>query len=162
MSHQYYTQLWEDTAQALGAVVRQDVAVQAQAPFGKREPALRVVADLYVRYLRLVRNLDVCYDQVTQPQKRPLLRRLLDMAIEERKNMEEEERLEEQRRSRDAEMKMKEDAEKTDPRKKVDYRDRKRLMMGLKPQKIPINKLHAAATIIQKIWRGYKARLMKI
>ncbi len=46
-----------------------------------RESAFSVVSRLYVQYVRILRNLEECYDQVVHPQKRILLRQLLDCTI---------------------------------------------------------------------------------
>ncbi len=43
--------------------------------------AFRTVSRVYLRYTRVLRNLDVCYDQIVQPQKRILLRQILDAVI---------------------------------------------------------------------------------
>lgn len=42
---------------------------------------LRIVGDLFIKYTRSINRLDECYDQVVQPQKRMLLRRLLDLSL---------------------------------------------------------------------------------
>ena len=46
-----------------------------------REAAFAAVSRLYVQHVRILRNLEDCYDQIVHPQKRILLRQLLDCTI---------------------------------------------------------------------------------
>ena len=46
-----------------------------------REVAYRAVSKLYLQYVKIFRTLDSCYDQMVHPQKRLLLRKLLDSSI---------------------------------------------------------------------------------
>jgi len=40
-----------------------------------------IVSGLYAKYALVVKKLDICYDQIVQPQKRLLVRKLLDASI---------------------------------------------------------------------------------
>ena len=46
-----------------------------------RVAAFRNIAKIYIRYIVIYQNLDFCYDQMVHPQKRLLLRTLLDSTI---------------------------------------------------------------------------------
>ena len=46
-----------------------------------RELAYKAVSKLYLQYVKIFRTLDSCYDQMVHPQKRMLLRKLLDSTI---------------------------------------------------------------------------------
>ena len=46
-----------------------------------RELAYKAVSKLYLQYVKIFRTLDSCYDQMVHPQKRLLLRKLLDSTI---------------------------------------------------------------------------------
>lgn len=43
--------------------------------------AFKNVSRLYLQYVVIFRHLDTCYDQIVHPQKRILLRQLLDATI---------------------------------------------------------------------------------
>lgn len=43
--------------------------------------AFKIVSKLYLQYVKIFRTLDSCYDQMVHPQKRILLRKLLDSTI---------------------------------------------------------------------------------
>ena len=43
--------------------------------------AFNTVSKLYLQYVRVFRTLETCYDQMVHPQKRLLLRKLLDSTI---------------------------------------------------------------------------------
>ena len=46
-----------------------------------RNTAFKTIAKIYIRYIVIYQNLDLCYDQMVHPQKRLLLRTLLDSTI---------------------------------------------------------------------------------
>ena len=46
-----------------------------------RVAAFKNIAKIYIRYIVIYQNLDFCYDQMVHPQKRLLLRTLLDSTI---------------------------------------------------------------------------------
>lgn len=46
-----------------------------------REQSYRLVSKLYLQYVKIFRRLEECYDQIVHPQKRLLLRQLLDSTI---------------------------------------------------------------------------------
>ncbi len=46
-----------------------------------REVAFQSVSRIYLQYVQLLRNLETCYDQIVHPQKRILLRQLLEANI---------------------------------------------------------------------------------
>ena len=76
-----YNQLWIRTQQDIQSVL----AIEGVVIFGKaekdRELAYKAVSKLYLQYVKIFRTLDSCYDQMVHPQKRILLRKLLDSTI---------------------------------------------------------------------------------
>ncbi|XP_023330690.1 IQ and AAA domain-containing protein 1 isoform X2 [Eurytemora carolleeae] len=46
-----------------------------------RETAYKTVSKVYIRYVGVLRNLDACYDQMLHPQKRILVRKVLEATI---------------------------------------------------------------------------------
>lgn len=78
MSNTTYDELWREAQTQLEDVVQIDSSVQSIRSVRERAEARSQLADLYIRYIAIGNKLEECYDQVVQPQKRPLLRRLLD------------------------------------------------------------------------------------
>lgn len=84
MSNAFYMKLWQETEKLLDEALEIDLSLQdPKNKFRNLNTAQTTVFTLYVKYISLVKNLDECYDQIVQPQKRPMLRKLLDMCIGE-------------------------------------------------------------------------------
>ncbi|XP_012261688.2 dynein regulatory complex protein 11 [Athalia rosae] len=81
MSNVTYTELWKSTQADLEDIAQADSILQNSKPQKERRKAHANVAELYVRYIVASNNLHKCYDQVIQPQKRILIRKLLDSCI---------------------------------------------------------------------------------
>nr|XP_056713173.1 IQ and AAA domain-containing protein 1-like [Euleptes europaea] len=78
MASSTYEQLWRESRGALAELLAQELPAEPRK--AERNAALfwHTLATLFVRYLQTARRLEACYDQGVQPQKRPVLRRLLD------------------------------------------------------------------------------------
>ncbi|KAF6203130.1 hypothetical protein GE061_003545 [Apolygus lucorum] len=81
MSHTTYNLLWAEAQTVLDEATKIDVEQQSAKPTKDRDYARRIVGTLYLQYIRAVNMLDQCYDQIAQPQKRMLIRKLLDASI---------------------------------------------------------------------------------
>ncbi|XP_054288457.1 dynein regulatory complex protein 11 [Macrosteles quadrilineatus] len=81
MSHETYNKLWAQAQEILEDATRIDVDQQSAKPLKDKRLAHRIVGDLFIKYTRAINRLDQCYDQVVQPQKRQLLKRLLDLSL---------------------------------------------------------------------------------
>ncbi|XP_024085747.1 IQ and AAA domain-containing protein 1 [Cimex lectularius] len=81
MSHTTYKKIWADAQAILDEATKVDVEQQSTKPTRDRDHARKVVGTLYLKYIQSVNKLDECYDQIVQPQKRLLVRRLLDASI---------------------------------------------------------------------------------
>ena len=82
MSNATYDEIWRTAALRLEDTAQLDASVQSSKSAVRERAEARVqLADLYVRYIDVANKLEECYDQVVQPQKRPLLKRLLDSAL---------------------------------------------------------------------------------
>ncbi|KAM5255338.1 IQ and AAA domain-containing protein 1-like [Ctenodactylus gundi] len=77
-SSKAYQRLWEESHASLKELQDQEGALPEAVPSGERQSFRYQLSVLYLRYLGLLRRLDTIYDQMVQPQKRHLLRRLLD------------------------------------------------------------------------------------
>ncbi|XP_075224915.1 dynein regulatory complex protein 11 [Lycorma delicatula] len=81
MSHITYNKLWAEAQVILEDSTRIDVDQQSAKPTKDKKLAHRILSDLYIKYICAVNKLDQCYDQIVQPQKRLLIRKLLDASI---------------------------------------------------------------------------------
>uniref|UniRef100_A0A8C5KFY0 IQ motif containing with AAA domain 1 like n=1 Tax=Jaculus jaculus TaxID=51337 RepID=A0A8C5KFY0_JACJA len=78
MSEGTYQRLWEVSHVTLQELLDQEEPLLEPVPSRERQSFHYRISVLYLRYLRLLRRFDTIYDQMVQPQKRRLLRRLLD------------------------------------------------------------------------------------
>ena len=76
-----YNKLWVDTQTSIKDVINIEDQHQQGRPEKERNTAFKVIAKIYIRYIVIYQNLDLCYDQMVHPQKRLLLRSLLDSTI---------------------------------------------------------------------------------
>ncbi|XP_046609162.1 dynein regulatory complex protein 11 [Neodiprion virginianus] len=81
MSNVTYNELWKETQASLEEISQTDNTVQNSKAQKDRQKARQNVAELYVRYIVVTNKLNQCYDQVVQPQKRILIRKLLDSCV---------------------------------------------------------------------------------
>ncbi|KAL4669133.1 hypothetical protein H8959_007687 [Pygathrix nigripes] len=78
MSEGAYQRLWESSHVILQELLDQEQPLLEPVPYRERQSFQYRLASLYLHYLGLLRRFDTVYDQMVQPQKRRLLRRLLD------------------------------------------------------------------------------------
>lgn len=81
MSSATYDELWRAAQTSLVETVQADTVLQGAKPQKDRRKAHDVVSALYVRYILVCNKLERCYDQAIQPQKRLLIKRLLDATL---------------------------------------------------------------------------------
>ncbi|XP_023246721.1 IQ and AAA domain-containing protein 1 [Copidosoma floridanum] len=80
MSNAMYSDMWREAQRQLDELTQADTGLQS-GPACERPEARHRLAELYVRYSELANRLEDCHDQMVQPQKRPLIRRLLDACL---------------------------------------------------------------------------------
>uniref|UniRef100_G3TMG1 IQ motif containing with AAA domain 1 like n=1 Tax=Loxodonta africana TaxID=9785 RepID=G3TMG1_LOXAF len=73
-----YQRLWESSHVTLQELLDKEQPLLDPVPDRERQSFQHRLSLLYLSYLGLLRRLDTIYDQMVQPQKRRLLRRLLD------------------------------------------------------------------------------------
>uniref|UniRef100_A0A8C6HCC8 IQ motif containing with AAA domain 1 like n=1 Tax=Mus spicilegus TaxID=10103 RepID=A0A8C6HCC8_MUSSI len=78
MSEGTYQRLWEASHVTLEEVLEKEPSVLEPVPSRERQSFQYRISVLYLYYLGLLRRFNLAYDQMVQPQKRRLLRRLLD------------------------------------------------------------------------------------
>lgn len=78
MSNYLYNREWRQTQQELEVLANVDFDIQAQDAQFDRPAVQRDIFTIYVRYIVLSNKLEEIYDQMVQPQKRILIRSILD------------------------------------------------------------------------------------
>ncbi|XP_053464724.1 IQ and AAA domain-containing protein 1-like [Nycticebus coucang] len=76
-----YQRLWESSHVTLQELLEQEQPLLEPVPERERQSFQYRIAMFYLHYLGLMRGFDTAYDQMVQPQKRRLLRRLLDCVV---------------------------------------------------------------------------------
>ncbi|XP_035032932.2 dynein regulatory complex protein 11-like [Hippoglossus stenolepis] len=81
MSQRAYNELWADLQLELSRLLEEELPDEPLRPEKDRVVFFQRVAIFYVRYLQIFRKLEEIYDQVVHPQKRRLIRAILDGVI---------------------------------------------------------------------------------
>uniref|UniRef100_A0A8C9ZSF7 IQ motif containing with AAA domain 1 like n=1 Tax=Sander lucioperca TaxID=283035 RepID=A0A8C9ZSF7_SANLU len=77
-SNTTYNQLWTDAQLELGRLLMEELPTEPPRPEKDRVVFFQRLAMLYVRYIQIFRQLEKVYDQVVHPQKRRVIRAILD------------------------------------------------------------------------------------
>uniref|UniRef100_A0A8C7PUX1 Zgc:153738 n=1 Tax=Oncorhynchus mykiss TaxID=8022 RepID=A0A8C7PUX1_ONCMY len=78
LSSSTYNKLWADAQVELNSLLTQEFPAQPPRPEKDRVVFFQCLATLYVRYVQIFRQLEEAYDQVVHPQKRKVIREVLD------------------------------------------------------------------------------------
>ncbi|KAM4604502.1 dynein regulatory complex protein 11-like, partial [Discoglossus pictus] len=70
--------MWVDAQQALGQLLQQEMPDVPPKPDKDRMAVAQQLGTLYIRYVQIFLSLELAYDQMTHPQKRRLIRAVLD------------------------------------------------------------------------------------
>ncbi|KAK5869889.1 hypothetical protein PBY51_024572 [Eleginops maclovinus] len=81
MSQRRYNELWADAQLALSCLLTEELPAEPPRPEKDRVVFFQRLAMLYVRYIQIFRQLEEIYDQVVHPQKRRVIRAILDGVI---------------------------------------------------------------------------------
>uniref|UniRef100_A0A8C6Q9D6 IQ motif containing with AAA domain 1 n=1 Tax=Nothobranchius furzeri TaxID=105023 RepID=A0A8C6Q9D6_NOTFU len=73
-----YDQLWADAQSELSRLLEEELPAEPVSPNKDRVVFFQHLATLYVRYIQVFRQLEVVYDQMVHPQKRRVVREILD------------------------------------------------------------------------------------
>lgn len=73
-----YNQLWADAQLELSRLLTEELPAEPPRPEKDRVVFFQRLAMLYVRYIQVFRHLEKVYDQVVHPQKRRVIRAILD------------------------------------------------------------------------------------
>lgn len=72
-----YNKMWHQTQEDLGSLLVKEAEKRTE-PLGTQAFILQLLATFYVNYVQIFRDLEDVYDQMVHPQKRILIRKILD------------------------------------------------------------------------------------
>ncbi|XP_076860476.1 dynein regulatory complex protein 11 isoform X2 [Brachyhypopomus gauderio] len=81
MSHSTYNKLWRDAQEQVSDLLSEELPEEPLRPERDRVVFFQRLASLYVRYTQIFRHLEETYDQILHPQKRRVIRGLLDSTM---------------------------------------------------------------------------------
>ncbi|XP_078509026.1 dynein regulatory complex protein 11-like isoform X3 [Lissotriton helveticus] len=81
MSHSVYNKIWVDSHQTLSDLLVQELPSRPPLPEKDRLVFFQMVGTLYIRYIQILKKLDNVYDQMVHPQKRRVVRVVLDAVM---------------------------------------------------------------------------------
>ncbi|XP_076238279.1 dynein regulatory complex protein 11 [Calliopsis andreniformis] len=81
MSSETYDEIWKSAQTALEELIQVDTTLQNAKPQKDRKKIRNSIFELYIKYIIISNKLELCYDQVIQPQKRVLIRKMLDACL---------------------------------------------------------------------------------
>lgn len=81
MSNQTFNNLWRDAQKDLEELAVKDYVCQELEPVFERKVVQKTAFELYVKYITLANRLEVIYDEMLQPQKRVLIKKLFDSCL---------------------------------------------------------------------------------
>ncbi|KAM9305637.1 dynein regulatory complex protein 11 [Gastrophryne carolinensis] len=74
----FYNKMWVEAQQNLSLLLQQEIPDVPPKPEKDRMAVAQFLGTLYVKYLQIFRNLELAHDQITHPQKRRVIRLVLD------------------------------------------------------------------------------------
>ncbi|KAK2490456.1 hypothetical protein MC885_020409 [Smutsia gigantea] len=77
MSNAMYNKMWHQTQEALNSLLEEESQKMIE-PHKNQVFIFRMLATFYIKYVQIFRNLEDVYDQIVHPQKRILIRKILD------------------------------------------------------------------------------------
>lgn len=78
MSHSAYNNEWLDAQSAVDDLLEVELPPEPTKPEKDRIAAFQHLSVSYIKYIQIFRKLEECYDQIVHPQKRLVLRHVLD------------------------------------------------------------------------------------
>uniref|UniRef100_A0A8C6CFC0 IQ motif containing with AAA domain 1 n=1 Tax=Moschus moschiferus TaxID=68415 RepID=A0A8C6CFC0_MOSMO len=80
MSNAMYNKMWHQTQEALNALLDKESQKMVE-PQRNQVFIFQMLATFYIKYVQIFRNLENVYDQIVHPQKRILIRKILDAVM---------------------------------------------------------------------------------
>ncbi|KAJ6665373.1 hypothetical protein lerEdw1_004422 [Lerista edwardsae] len=73
-----YNKIWADAQRSLNGLLEKEIEEKSQKPLKDRFMVFQMLATFYIKYVQIFRNLESAYDQIVHPQKRLIIRQMLD------------------------------------------------------------------------------------
>uniref|UniRef100_A0A8C6I499 IQ motif containing with AAA domain 1 n=1 Tax=Mus spicilegus TaxID=10103 RepID=A0A8C6I499_MUSSI len=77
MSNLMYNKMWHQTQEALNSLLDKEFQKMSE-PQANKVLVFQMLATFYINYVQIFRNMENVYDQIVHPQKRMLIRKVLD------------------------------------------------------------------------------------
>ncbi|XP_054556153.1 dynein regulatory complex protein 11 [Talpa occidentalis] len=77
MSNAMYNEMWHQTQEALSSLLVKE-SQKVLEPHSNQVFIFQMLATFYIKYVQIFRSMEHVYDQIVQPQKRVLIRKILD------------------------------------------------------------------------------------
>lgn len=81
MSHSAYNEIWHSTNVELNNLLEVELPKEKPKPEKDKLVAFQKFAIMYIRYVLIFKKLEECYDQIVHPQKRRMIKHVLDGVI---------------------------------------------------------------------------------
>ncbi|XP_039182162.1 dynein regulatory complex protein 11 isoform X4 [Crotalus tigris] len=78
MSHNTYNKIWEEAQESLNCLLQKEIEEKSQKPLKDHLLIFQMLATFYIKYVQIFHNLESAYDQIVHPQKRLIIRQVLD------------------------------------------------------------------------------------
>ncbi|KAF7243751.1 Dynein regulatory complex protein 11 [Varanus komodoensis] len=73
-----YNKIWAEAQESLNSLLQKEIEEKSQRPVKDRVVVFQMLATFYIKYVQIFRNLETAYDQIVHPQKRLIIRQILD------------------------------------------------------------------------------------
>ncbi|XP_035295158.1 dynein regulatory complex protein 11 isoform X2 [Cricetulus griseus] len=77
MSNLMYNKMWHQTQEALNTLLDKEIQKMTE-PQRNKVLVFQMLATFYIKYVQIFRSMENVYDQIVHPQKRTLIRKILD------------------------------------------------------------------------------------
>ncbi|XP_030436027.1 dynein regulatory complex protein 11 isoform X2 [Gopherus evgoodei] len=78
MSHITYNKMWAEAQEALNGLLQREIEDKSLKPQKDRITVFQTLATFYIKYVQIFCNLETVYDQIVHPQKRLVIRQVLE------------------------------------------------------------------------------------
>uniref|UniRef100_A0A670HUC0 IQ motif containing with AAA domain 1 n=1 Tax=Podarcis muralis TaxID=64176 RepID=A0A670HUC0_PODMU len=73
-----YNKMWAEAQESLNCLLQKEIEEKSHKPLKDRQVVFQMLGTFYVKYVQIFRNLEAAYDQIVHPQKRLIIRQMLD------------------------------------------------------------------------------------
>ncbi|XP_019378896.1 PREDICTED: IQ and AAA domain-containing protein 1 [Gavialis gangeticus] len=78
MSHVTYNKMWAEAQEGLNNLLQTEIEDKSPKPLKDRPVVFQMLATFYIKYVQIFHNLETAYDQIVHPQKRLVIRQVLE------------------------------------------------------------------------------------